>query len=341
MESARDKIINLANAERNQTMLHWLQTVCGIDAPLQPLMGDASTRRYFRIQHQGLSMIVMDAPPPQENCQSYVAIATGLRQLGLATPQIFQADLQQGFLLITDFGDATYLNTLNVFNVDELYHRALDKLVIMQACQQIETHTLLPFTAEWMQKEWVWHKEWFLHKLLGVSFEAVEKQLDECYAQLVTNAVSQPQVFMHRDYHSANLMVLEKDVGILDFQDAFRGPLTYDLVSLLRDCYMNWPTSKVYEWALSYFKRLNLSMDEATFLRGFDYMGMQRHLKALMTFARKKVRDQQPRYLQYVPRTLDYLSYVSGSYIELSSLHDFINEVVQPAFAKVMLCGVE
>lgn len=323
--------------ERYKTMLHWLRSVCGIEAALQALIGDTSGRRYFRLRHSGQSMIVMDAPPPQENCYPFVAISKALQELGLLTPSIFQADLQQGFLLLTDFGDATYLNTLNEHNADQLYHQALDKLAVMQACK----HTVPPFTMEWMQNEWVWHKEWFLQKLLGLSLESVEKQLDHCYDRLVASAVEQPQVFMHRDFHSANLMVLNQNVGILDFQDAFRGPLTYDVVSLLRDCYIAWPSSQVQTWALSYLKRLNLYADEATFLRWFDYMGIQRHLKALMTFARKKVRDQQPRYLQHVPRTLRYISEVSSAYPELSVLHDFMNEEVQPAFMKKIQCAAE
>lgn len=345
MESARElKISEIATAERNKARMRWLQEACGLEFfSLQAMVGDASSRRYFRVQSQGQSFVLMDAPP-QENCHSYVAIAKALRQLGLHAPNVMQTDLKQGFLLITDFGEVTYLSALQADNASTLYHQALNSLAILQSCRVVEGHVVPPFTADFMQNEWALHKEWFLNKLLGLSFSSVEKTLDDCYARVVAVAVSQPQVFMHRDYHSANLMVLPDDeVGLLDFQDAFIGPITYDLVSLLRDCYIDWAPSCVNEWALSYSRRLHqlgilASVEDDTFLRWFDYMGVQRHLKALMTFARKQVRDHQPRYLQHVPRTLQYLLQASQAYAELSPLYDFINDSVQPAFKRMMIC---
>jgi N-acetylmuramate 1-kinase len=192
-----------------------------------------------------------------------------------------------------------------------------------------------------MLKEWAWHKEWVLDKFLGLSSPLAEKSLDACYELLVESAVTQPQVFMHRDYHSANLMVLpEGKVGILDFQDAFIGPVTYDLVSLLRDCYIDWPRERVRSWALFYLQTLHdkglLShVDDQEFLRWFDLMGMQRHLKALLTFARKHVRDHQSHYLDHIPRTLGYLLNVSQHYPEFTRLHDYLRVTVQPAFERV------
>ena len=193
-----------------------------------------------------------------------------------------------------------------------------------------------------MWQEWAWHKEWFLEKLLGVSVGAEEQVLDACYALLVESATTQPQVFMHRDYHSANLMVLPaQGVGILDFQDAFVGPLTYDLASLLRDCYIEWPEERVNQWALAYQKKLQQSgvanVDPRLFLRWFDLMGMQRHLKALLTFARKYVRDQQPHYLDYVPRTVNYLQRVCQRYPEFSALNRYLNTTVKPAVERALL----
>lgn len=322
------------NMIRKNAIEHWLSNSCGIHPVLlQPMVGDASCRRYFRLFAREKSWVVMDAPPPQENARSYAAISVALLQMGVQTPEIIAADLDQGFLLITDFGDATYLKTLNSDNADLLYQRALHALSIIQSCNTVPNHTMPFFTADFMLTEWGWHKEWVLEKWLGISLPAhTEKKLDACYARIVESAINQPQVFMHRDYHSANLMVTHNEVGVLDFQDAFIGPVTYDLVSLLRDCYIDWPQEKVNQWALTYSKILHergvlTHIDDQTFLRWFDLMGVQRHLKALLTFARKAVRDHQPRYLQYVPRTLTYLLTVSERYPELSCLHDYLMSV--------------
>lgn len=307
---------------------------------LQAMQGDASQRRYFRVQKGGTSYVVMDAPPSHEDCKPYLAIAKALRQKGLKTPEIFEADINRGFLLISDFGDATYLKTLTSANADQLYDKALDALAILQACRKIEGHAIHPFSAPFMKQEWVLFKEWML-KLLGLSLPLAEKELDACYDLLIGSAISQAQVLMHRDYHSANLMVLPGgEVGILDFQDAFIGPVTYDLVSLLRDCYIDWPKEKVEYWVSSYLQKLKnrgelTRLSDQQFLRMFDFMGMQRHLKALMTFSRKAVRDNQPRYLQHVPRTLSYLIDVSQTYSELASLHDYLRVTIAPAFERI------
>jgi aminoglycoside/choline kinase family phosphotransferase len=337
MESARElKISEIKKIERQSALERWLDSTCHVSpSALQPMAGDASLRRYFRVQIESQSFIVMDAPPP-ENCQAFAAISSALRKLGLQTPEIIHADFDQGFLLITDFGDATYLKTLTADNADQLYQAALTDLAVLQSCRQFDAP---PFTADFMAKEWEWHKEWMLDKFLGLS---AGKELDACYQLLVESAITQPQVFMHRDFHSANLMVLPQGkVGILDFQDAFIGPLTYDLVSLLRDCYIDWPRDRVQNWALFYLRTLQAKgllnqVSDQQFLRWFDLMGMQRHLKALLTFARKHVRDHQSHYLNHVPRTLGYLLSVSQDYPEFAKLHDYLKETVHPAFERVM-----
>lgn len=343
MESAQALKL-AAQTERQQLLLAWLEANAGVHPiEMQAMPGDASLRRYFRIHIRGESFVVMDASPEHENCRPFVAIAKALCEIGLNAPDILEADLERGFLLLTDFGDHTFLNSLNINNADPLYRKALEALALLQTCRFVDGHTIPPFTADFMRKEWAWHKEWFLDKWLGVDYRAQEKELDACYELLVQSAVSQPQVFMHRDYHSANLMVLpDDDVGILDFQDAFMGPVTYDAVSLLRDCYIDWPEERVRNWSLFYREKLLESetvgsFDEATWLFWFDLMGMQRHLKALLTFARKQVRDHQPRYLQFVPRTLNYLVRVSANYPELSAMHQFLQQTVRPAVQQVML----
>lgn len=328
-----------SKSERNLKFQQWLNSVCqhGVTS-CQVMPGDASTRQYSRVVTPDGTYVAMDAPPP-ENCKAFVAIASALRSLGLHTPEVFAADNQMGFLLLSDFGDTTYLRAMtadkNISHADELYKRALRTLHLMQACRQVSQHSLDPFGRVWMEREWAWHQDWFLHQLLGLS-ASVSPVVNQCYEQLINAALSQPQVFMHRDYHSANLMVLPNNkVGILDFQDAFIGPLTYDAVSLLRDCYIDWPMAKVQEWAC-YYADLHAIAPEQ-FMRWFDWMGLQRHIKALMTFARKAVRDKQPRYLQFVPRTLNYIISVSASYPELKSLHKFYRETVQHALKNVEL----
>jgi aminoglycoside/choline kinase family phosphotransferase len=334
MESVQELKMIVINDKRKDAIEHWLSHSCAIQPVLlQPMVGDASFRRYFRLVAQEKSLVVMDAPPPQENVRSYSAISMALRQMGVQTPEIIAADLEQGFLLITDFGDATYLKTLTLDNADLLYQRAMHTLSIIQSCKTVPNHTMPFFNTDFMLKEWGWHKEWVLDKWLDISLSSqVEKKLDECYALIVESAINQPQVFMHRDFHSANLMVTNEEVGVLDFQDAFIGPVTYDLVSLLRDCYIDWPQEKVNAWALAYSRILHergllTNVDDQTFIRWFDLMGIQRHLKALLTFARKHVRDHQSRYLQYVPRTLMYLLTVSERYPELHCLHDYLISV--------------
>ncbi len=345
--SEKVNVMESADA-RKSALTEWLYSTCNLKGfKLTSLAGDASFRRYFRLHFDNHSFIAMDAPPPKENCRPFVSIANALSHIGLSTPSVAQHDVERGFLLLSDFGDATYLSILRSDNASELYTNALNALAILSQCQYVPDHVIPPFTADFMYKEWEWYKEWFLDKWLGMNLQNEAHALDDCYKLIVQSAVQQPQVFMHRDFHSANLMHLSEEadvkrVGILDFQDAFIGPLTYDLASLLRDCYIAWPDDNVRSWALYYREILSqqnrLNIDEQTFLRWFDWMSVQRHLKALMTFARKQVRDQQPNYLQHIPRTLNYLLMVSERYVELKPLHDFLLLRVLPKVQQVMSC---
>lgn len=331
------KIIN-----RQKALLDWLHKDCGLSSiSLLPIEGAASFRRYFRIHAHDTSLVVMDAPPSLENCQSYIHIANTLRKMQLNTPEIYAADVSLGFMLITDFGDMTYLKALNDQNVDSLYSQALSSLIVLQSCKEVEGHSIPTFDSHFMRQEWAWHKEWFANKLLGLTPLSNEKELDVCFELLVTSALNQPQVFMHRDFHSANLMVLPKhDVGILDFQDAFIGPVTYDLVSLLRDCYINWPEERVKKWVNQYRQQLHechvlQDISEELFMQWFDWMSIERHLKALFTFARKKVRDSQPHYLAHIPRTLSYLINTTKEYPALAPMHEYLSDRVMPTFTRV------
>ena len=330
---------------RKSALIDWLRQLSNLSLfRLETMVGDASMRRYFRVYTPRQSFVAMDAKPPQENCVPFVAIAKALSRAGLNAPAIIAADIPQGFLLLTDFGHTTFQNALNEENAALLYSKALKALLVLQQPHQVDGWQVPPFTADWMWKEWAWHKEWFLEKWLKIQLtEAQEKALDGNYAAIVDLCVAQPQVFMHRDFHSANLMLLpQNEVGILDFQDAFIGPLTYDLASLLRDAYVAWPKEAVTEWALFYFNELQQSgalksVSSTTFLRWFDFMSMQRHLKALMTFSRKAVRDHEPRYLQHVPRTMQYLVDESSHYAETKALHTLLVQKVLPALKGVNL----
>lgn len=353
-----NSLSHIESSAREQAFVHWLRQDCGLansSFTVLAMAGDASFRRYFRIHTPHTSYVAMDADPERENCHAFIAMADHLRGLGLYTPQVLHRDLTQGFLLLSDFGHATYLKTLTQHNVDHLYRLAIDALIILQQLPKdqhrqfilptVSEWTLPHFSREWLLQEFDWHREWFLQKLLKLNLDAAtDLKLSRCFAILIDSALQQPQVLMHRDYHSANLMVLENDkVGILDFQDAFIGPCTYDLVSMLRDCYIMWPNDRVRELALYYLAQRQTSedlpilkqVDEATFLRWFDLMGIQRHLKAVFNFARKYVRDGQAQYLNHIPRTLNYVISVSQHYPELSFLHDYLHTNVMPAWEKL------
>jgi aminoglycoside/choline kinase family phosphotransferase len=328
--------------QRQQALAHWLSTACKLSAAeLVPMTGDASFRRYFRVNTQDATLVAMDAPPGREDCRSYVAIANGLRKKNLRAPLVSASDTTQGFLLLEDFGDNVYLKTLNSTNADTLYTRALDTLAVMQTCHYIPDCNLPQFNVDFIYQELQVFKEWFLLRHLNLALSpATEKMLTDFFYFLANSASSQPQVFMHRDYHSANLMVLpEQQVGILDFQDAFIGPVTYDLVSLLRDCYIAWPESQVKKWVLDYHAKINAPVSADTFYRWFDLMGLQRHLKALLTFARKCHRDHNVNYLQHIPRTLNYIASAAPRYDEARDFTDFLGTEILPALDKVSICA--
>lgn len=324
--------------QRLQALEHWLKTECQlVDYQLVPIPGDASFRCYFRVVHAAGSYIVMDAPPEKERCESFMAIANALGALKLRVPKIYASDLQQGFLLLTDLGDALYLKMLDAANAEMLYSHALGALRVLQSCQM----TVPLFTADFMYQELQLFKEWFLERHLSLQLTTeTENLLKNVFQFLVVSAASQPKVFMHRDYHSANLMVLPaSEVGILDFQDAFIGPVTYDLVSLLRDCYIDWPDALVTKLVLQYRERISdvIQVSDEQFIRWFDLMGMQRHLKALLTFSRKYHRDGNPHYLQHIPRTLNYVVTVSQRYPECQAFHAFLEAIVMPTLQKVSI----
>jgi len=313
------------------TLEKWLEQVCPFPLnALHPMQGDASFRRYFRLMSGENSYVVMDASAERDCIMPYATIAAALQETGVLVPEIIAKDSEKGFMLISDLGNRLYLNELSTDNADRLYKMALDALSQFQTSQKV----LPAFDQAFMQRELDEFNHWFLESYLKLSFNASEKKiLQETFTLLTTSAAQQTQVFMHRDYHSGNLMVLPNSIGILDFQDACRGPITYDLVSLLRDCYIAWPDEKVRSWVWYFYEKQNPHVSFDEFLQWFDWMGMQRHMKALFIFARKYLRDGTPRYLTHIPRVLNYMVNVSGRYPEFQLFYGFLQEVILPCAA--------
>ncbi len=323
---------------RYAQMQQWLTSALGhSNFRLRLASGDASFRRYFRVLDDDQTWIVMDAPPDKEDCKAFIELSAALLKLGLHMPEVKSKDLTQGFLLLTDLGEVQYLQVLNEQNVDRLYGDALAALATLQARAAEHYHFPL-YDDAMLMAEMNLFRDWLLTQHLGIHLQEHElSMLDQVFSFLSSTARTQPQVPVHRDYHSRNLMhIAEHNPGILDFQDAVMGPVTYDLVSLLKDCYISWPRQRVEEWVRGYH---NLALqsgilredNEAEFLRWFDLMGVQRHLKAAGIFARLNIRDQKPAYLQDIPRTLDYIIEVSARYPELQPLHQFLMPVREQA----------
>jgi aminoglycoside/choline kinase family phosphotransferase len=280
----------------------------------------------------------MDAPPPHEDCRPFARIAGYLESMGLNCPRILGADFDNGFVLMTDLGETCYLDELEINRerATELYDDAIDALFVMQEKGEAYQQQLPNYDYDFVLFELSIFGDWLCGRHLGIDFsEDEEKQWQQCCELLIDNALQQRQVFTHRDYHSRNLMLTtECNPGILDFQDAVEGPLTYDAVSLFKDCYIKWPTDEIKAWALQYYERLNPEIrDELTaddYLRQFDLMGVQRHLKAAGIFARLNHRDGKPGYLADIPRTLSYISDIAPQYEELGMLSKLLEERILP-----------
>ncbi|MBT8081917.1 MAG: phosphotransferase [Gammaproteobacteria bacterium] len=304
-----------------------------------PASSDASFRRYFRLRQGDNSFIVMDAPPDKEDSRPYVRVAGFLESMQLNAPRVIEADLDKGFLLLSDLGTREYLQVLedDPASALRLYDDALRALQVLQADGTAFQGLLPAYDDARFRFEMSLFRDWLCGTHLGIEFDAAtESSWRRCCDLLAANALDQPQVFVHRDYHSRNLMVCdENNPGILDFQDAMEGPLTYDLVSLLKDCYVKWPAEQVGEWALQFYRGLDESVRqrvaEEGFLRAFDLMGVQRHLKAAGIFARLNHRDGKPGFLDDVPRTLSYIVELGPHYPEIEFLVTLIEGRVLPA----------
>lgn len=311
--------------DRSATRLEWTrQVLADPTLTLEPASADASFRSYWRTHHHGQSWIVMDSPPAQEDPAPWLEIGGRLSSAGLHVPQVTAQDLKQGFLLIEDLGSQMYLPALNDDSVDTLYGDAMDALLQMQ--RDVDVTGMAEYDGAFLQHELDIMPEWFLRKHLGHILEPGEKNvLGAAFAILVSSALEQPRCFVHRDFHSRNLLITtQNSPGIIDFQGALLGPITYDLASLLRDCYIMWDRERVEAWAEAHRQRLQAAnlistdSDRDCFRRWFDLIGLQRHIKVLGIFCRLHYRDGKPGYLADLPRVVDYVIEVAERYPELA-----------------------
>ena len=320
--------------ERRQLLEQWLKDQFPARPfTLQPASADASFRRYFRTSFDGQTVIVMDAPPQHEDCAPFLRVAEILAATGVHVPEILAQNLELGFLLLSDLGNTTFLHALNerIERAHELYGEATDALVKMQLAHQADS--LPAYDEALLQRELDLFPDWYIAKHLQIDLtEKQQAALRAVFSRILQNNLAQPKVLVHRDYHSRNLMVTSPNPGIIDFQDAVHGPITYDLVSLLKDAYIHWDEERTLDWAIRYWEKarkagLPVSADFAEFYRDFEWMGVQRHLKVLGIFARLNYRDGKAAYLNDMPLVMHYLRKACERYRELDPLLNLLDEL--------------
>jgi len=301
---------------------------------LSPASADASFRRYFRVALPGeppRTFVVMDAPPEREDCRPFIHVARLLGEAGLNAPRVLAQDLAQGFLLLTDLGTTTYLEALQANRdlADPLFAAATDALVKWQLASHRDA--LPPYDARLLRRELELFPEWYVGRHLGIELAPSEREvLDRAFALIIGANLAQPQVYVHRDYMPRNLMVCEPNPGILDFQDAVHGPITYDLASLCKDAFISWDEERVLDWTIRYWEKarrahLPVDPDFSRFWRDCEWMGLQRHLKVAGIFARLAHRDGKHQYLADTPRFLDYIRPVVRRYTALAPLASLLD----------------
>ncbi|WP_369601013.1 phosphotransferase [Hahella sp. SMD15-11] len=328
---------------------HWATRVLGQPVPPpEPVSGDASFRRYLRVHAPAGTCILMDAPPDKEDCHPFVAIARHWHGAGIPVPRVLDWDREQGFMLLEDFGNETFARAVGTAVPDanqaeaarRFYEPALDILLRIQQQTSPPDYPLPPFDAGRVRDEISLFTDWLMTRKLKLTPDArTQRQLRDVFRKLEQVFLGQPQVTVHRDYHSRNLMLRDPLPGVLDFQDAVTGPVTYDLVSLLRDCYIRWPEDWVTARADEVYDLLSRKHRPAsreTFHRDLDWTGIQRHLKAAGIFARLALRDHKPRYLNDIPRTLSYIVSVGERHPELAPLVRWVRDHVLPAIEETL-----
>lgn len=319
--------------QRLQLLGKWLQgQFPDASFDLAPASADASFRRYFRATFaDGSTRIVMDAPPQHENCRPFLHIGGLFEAAGTHVPHVYAQDLEQGFLLLSDLGNTTYLQALTTGNAQKLYGAATDALIKIQLASQ--ENELPPYDAALLRRELNLFPEWYVARHLKVTLsEKQSAKLEAVFRRILDNNLAQPCVYVHRDYHSRNLMLTEPNPGILDFQDAVYGPITYDLASLFKDAYIRWEEEQVMDWLIRYWEKarkagLPVHDDFGEFYRDYEWMGVQRHIKVLGIFARLCHRDGKDGYLKDMPLVMDYLRRACARYIDLKPLLNLLDEL--------------
>ena len=320
--------------ERIQLLENWLKEQFP-DEPftLQPASADASFRRYFRVSFKDQTLIAMDAPPQQEGCTPFIQVAEILAATGVHVPKIVAQNLDQGFLLLSDLGNTTFLQALNnqMDSANQLYGDAIDALIKLQLSQQVEG--LPGYDEALLLRELNLFPDWYVAKHLRVAItEKQQAVLQSIFTRIIQNNIAQPRVLVHRDFHSRNLMVTSPNPGIIDFQDAVVGPITYDLVSLFKDAYIRWDEERILDWMIRYWEKarkagLPVPTDFAEFYRDFEWMGVQRHIKILGVFARLYYRDGKENYLNDMPLVMEYLRKTCKRYREFHLLLNLLDEL--------------
>jgi aminoglycoside/choline kinase family phosphotransferase len=322
----------MRRVNRRQQLQRWIEARLNASPlVLEPASADASFRRYFRVRAAGLSLIVMDAPPEHEDCRPFVRVARLLAKAGVHVPRVIAEDLEQGFLLLSDLGTTSYLQALKNDTADELFRDAIDALLRWQLASR--PGALPPYDEALLTREMKLFPEWYLQRHLGLTLNPAQLQaLDVVFALILNNNLVQPAVYVHRDYMPRNLMVCEPNPGVLDFQDAVYGPITYDVASLFRDAFVSWDEERVLDWTARYWekaKRAGLPVDSdfGSFYRDFEWMGLQRHLKVLGIFARLHYRDGKCGYLEDAPRFVGYVRAVAVRYKPLRPLLTLLDAI--------------
>jgi aminoglycoside/choline kinase family phosphotransferase len=319
---------------RRRELDHWVSAWLGAAVVGENASADASFRRYFRYRHGGRSLVAMDAPPPQEDCRPFVEVARRLAAAGVHVPEILAQDVTRGFLLLTDMGTETWLTALNGENADAWFSTALDTLITQQC--RADASDLPGYDRALLRRELALFPEWYLGHHRGQRLDPESaRRLDAVFETLIDTALAQPTVFVHRDFMPRNLMVSDPNPGVLDFQDAVRGPISYDPICLFKDAFLSWPEERVLGWLGEYHQRaraagLPVPARFEELLRWCDLMGTQRHLKVIGIFARILHRDGKPKYVQDVPRFFAYLRTVIARRPELADLGALLDEWACP-----------
>ena len=330
----------MRGVDRRSELKRWIETRLNVSPlALEPASADASFRRYFRVRTADGSLIAMDAPPAHEDCRPFVRVARLMAEAGLNVPRVIAEDFERGFLLLSDLGTANYLQALNGDTADGLFGDAIDALLRWQLASK--PGVLPPYDEALLRRELNLFPEWYVGRHYAISLDAGQNQaLAAVFALILKCNLAQPAVYVHRDYMPRNLMVCEPNPGVLDFQDAVYGPITYDVASLFKDAFISWDEERVLDWTARYWEKakragLPVAADFGEFYRDFEWMGLQRHLKVLGIFARLNYRDGKSGYLEDTPRFVGYVRTVAARYGAFKPLLTLLDEIEGRAAADV------